>query len=79
VTLEPGKTHDLTDDEINDILAVTPGALSTTATVDLSEEGKVNESDSKKMTSAEKKAAEKATKEAEKATKGPSTAGGADL
>ena len=77
--LAPGQTHELSDEEIADIVAVSPGALSTTATVDLSEEDGGDKGDNKEMTAAEKKAAEKATKAAEKAAKGPSTAGGADL
>lgn len=80
VQLTAGETVDLSDDEINDIVAVSPGALSTTATVDLSkEEEAADEGATRQMTAAEKKAAEKAAKEAAKVANGPSTAGGADL
>lgn len=82
VTLEAGKTHELSADEINDIVAVSPGALSTTATVDLAEQDVTDVVDKTEkqdppvpMTAAEKKAAEKAAKEAQKAATGPSTSG----
>lgn len=78
VTLEAGKTHELSTEEISDILAVSPGALSTTATVDLAEDDVTDVSDKNEMTAEEKKAAAKAAKEAQKAATGPSTAG-ADL
>lgn len=67
VTLNPGETHDLSSDEIADILAVSPGALSTTATVDLTD-GDVVE-----KTAAEIKAAATAAKNAAKTATGPTT------
>lgn len=79
VELQPGKTHDLTTEEIADILAVSPGALSTTATVDLADadvEDAVDKTDATApvtLTAAEKKAADKAAKEAQKAAAGTST------
>lgn len=78
VELEAGKTHELSTDEINDIVAVSPGALSTTATVDLSSEDVTDVTDKKELTAAEKKAAEKAAKDAQKAATGP-TSGGSEL
>lgn len=67
VTLQPGQTHDLTQQEIDDILAVAPDALSTTATIDL------DESETVEKTPAEIKAAAKAARDAARATTGPAT------
>jgi predicted phosphodiesterase len=80
VTLDAGKTHDLSTEEISDILAVSPGALSTTATVDLSDADVTDVTDNKDpdatLTAAEKKAVKDAAKAAQKNATGP---GGSDL
>ena len=80
VTLEAGKTHDLSTEEISDILAVSPGALSTTATVDLSDSDVTDVTDKHDpeatLTAAEKKAVKDAAKAAQKNASGPS---GTDL
>lgn len=77
VTLEGGLTHDLSTEEIADILAVSPTALSTTATVDLSDSDVTDVVDKKELTSAEVAAASKATKAAARAVAGPATTGDA--
>lgn len=81
VELPAGSVQDLTTDEIADIVAVSPEALTTTATVDLSEEdGNTDgKSEPKTLTPAEKKAAEKAAKDAQKAATGPASKTGDDL
>lgn len=77
VTLEAGKTHDLSTEEISDILAVSPGALSTTATVDLSDSDVTDVEDKKDpdaaLTPAEKKAVKEAAAKAQKAATGTAT------
>lgn len=77
VTLEGGLTHDLSTEEIADILAVSPTALSTTATVDLSDSDVTDVVDKKELTPAEVAAASKAAKAAARAVAGPSTTGDA--
>lgn len=67
VTLEPGRVHELSAEEIADVLKVSPGALSTTATVELQEDAVVEK------TPAEIKAAKDAAKAAAKAATGPTT------